>query len=193
MPRAAAHQETEIKLAVASAAVARRLLRRAGFRVHRRRAYEENLVFDTPDGRLRASGRLLRLRRSGVASLLTFKGPPSGGKHKSRLEVEVSIQDFDVGREILIGLGYAVAFEYEKFRTEYRRPGSAGLACLDETPIGVFIELEGAPDWIDATAESLCFHENNYITESYLSLYLRQTRASYPQLRHMRFPNSQTS
>jgi len=190
MPQAAAHQETEIKLAIASASAARRLLRRAGFRVHRRRAYEDNLVFDTSDGKLRASGKLLRLRRTRAGALLTFKGPASAGKHKSRLELEVSIQNFDLGREILTGLGYAVVFEYEKFRAEYRQPGSHGLACLDETPIGVFIELEGSPDWIDAAAKSLGFHEDMYITQSYLGLYLARERTISPQLRAMRFPSA---
>jgi adenylate cyclase class 2 len=188
MLRAAARQETEIKLAISSAAAARRLLRRAGFRVCRRRVYEDNLVFDTPGGQLRASGKLLRLRRSAGAALLTFKGPASQGKHKSRLELEVSFQDFDVGRQILLGLGYGVVFEYEKYRTEYGRPGSGGTACLDETPIGVFIELEGPPDWIDATAESLGFHEHNYITDSYLGLFRRRAGEASPRMCCMRFP-----
>ncbi len=187
MPRAA-RQETEIKLAVTSAEAARRLLRRAGFRVHRRRAYEDNLVFDTPGGKLRASRELLRLRRSGGVALLTFKGPASQGKHKSRLELEVSIQDFDVGRQILLGLGYGVVFEYEKYRTEYCRAGSAGLVCLDETPIGVFIELEGPPEWIDATAETLGFQEHDYITDSYLRLFRHHVGRTSPRLCRMRFP-----
>jgi adenylate cyclase class 2 len=42
---------------------------------------------------------------------------------------------------------------------------------LDETPVGAFLELEGAPRWIDRTARSLGFRESDYITASYGALY----------------------
>lgn len=56
--------ENEIKLAVAEAAVARSLLRRAGFRVARRRVFEANTVFDTAKLALRRGSRLLRVRQA---------------------------------------------------------------------------------------------------------------------------------
>jgi adenylate cyclase class 2 len=40
-----------------------------------------------------------------------------------------------------------------------------------ETPIGVYLELEGAPRWIDATARRLGFKRADYITDSYGRLY----------------------
>jgi len=56
------------------------------------------------------------------------------------------------------------------------RPGAGaaagGVATLDDTPIGVFLELEGAPGWIDRTARLLGFAEQDYITASYRSLYV---------------------
>ena len=55
---------------------ARRRLRAAGFRVSRRRVFESNAVFDTPDLTLRAASSLLRLRQAGTKSSFTFKGPP---------------------------------------------------------------------------------------------------------------------
>jgi adenylate cyclase class 2 len=42
---------------------------------------------------------------------------------------------------------------------------------LDETPIGWYMELEGAPRWIDRTARELGFSEDDYITASYGALY----------------------
>ena len=72
---------------------------------------------------------------------------------------------------ILERLGYRARFRYEKYRTEYRRPGEAGLATVDETPIGVYIELEGPPEWIDRMAAALGHGEGDYITRSYASLW----------------------
>ncbi len=46
---------------------------------------------------------------------------------------------------------------------------------LDETPVGVFLELEGPPEWIDRTAGTLGFSEGDYITLSYLELHRRVT------------------
>ena len=69
-------------------------------------------------------------------------------------------------------LGYRRVFRYEKYRTEFHQPRRAGVAMLDETPVGVFLELEGTPHWIDRTARRLGFQESDYITASYGRVYL---------------------
>jgi adenylate cyclase class 2 len=43
---------------------------------------------------------------------------------------------------------------------------------LDETPVGVYLELEGSPRWIDRSARQLGFSEPDYIVRSYGRLYL---------------------
>jgi len=151
---------------------ARRLLRAAGFRVFRRRVFEANMVFDTPRLTLRRNRTLLRVREAGGRATLTFKGVPLAGKHKVREELETEIPSARTLSQILERLGYRPAFRYEKFRAEYRAPGGAGIATLDETPIGVYMELEGGARWIDRMARKLGFHESDYITASYASLYL---------------------
>jgi adenylate cyclase class 2 len=166
-------RETEIKLAVADAAAARALLRRAGFQVSRRKVFESNTVFDTPGRTLRGAGALLRVRRAGRVATLTYKGPPAAGvKHKSREELEVEVPDARAITAIVERLGFEPLFPYEKYRTEYRRPAGGGMATLDETPIGVYLELEGSARWIDRTARQLGFAESEYITASYAGLYL---------------------
>jgi|SRR5579883_725705 len=179
--------ETEIKLSVAGVAEAKRLLRSAGFRVHRRRVFEDNLVLDTPERRLREDGTLLRLRRAGRDVILTYKGKASNGRHKSREEWEVAVADSDAMAAIAERLGFQRAFQYQKYRTEYRLPGSAGVATLDETPVGVFLELEGKPAWIDRAARRLGFHESDYITDSYGRLYLAWCKARRLKPRDMVF------
>lgn len=165
-------QETEIKLAIKDARCARRMLREAGFVVSRPRVFEANTVFDTPDMSLRARSRLLRIREAGRVATLTYKGAPETGRHKSREEREVQMDNAATMTAILERLGYRRAFRYEKYRTEFRQPRRAGIAMLDETPVGVYLELEGTPHWIDGTARRLGFQESDYITASYGRVYL---------------------
>ncbi|HYW47136.1 MAG TPA: class IV adenylate cyclase [Bryobacteraceae bacterium] len=165
-------QETEIKLAVPDAGSARRLLRAAGFRVLHRRVFEANTVFDTPELALRKRVSLLRVREAGRTVTLTYKGPPAVSRHKSREELEIEIPSAPTISAILERLGFHVTFRYEKYRTEFHQPGRRGIAMLDETPIGVFLELEGTPRWIDRSARKLGFDDSVYITASYGRLYL---------------------
>jgi adenylate cyclase class 2 len=108
----------------------------------------------------------------GGGAKLTYKGPPEGGKHKSREELELDLSDADAIAAILDRLAYHPVFRYEKFRTEFGQHESSGVATVDETPIGVYLELEGDPSWIDGTARKLGFAETDYITASYARLYL---------------------
>lgn len=173
MPPSHSKRETEIKLPLAGLARGRRLLRQAGFQVVRRRVFEDNALFDTSDSKLRSAGLLLRLRRCGQRVVLTFKGPALVGRHKSREELELEISEAATFAQILARLGFQPTFRYQKYRTEYSHPQTGGLATLDETPIGDFLELEGPPDWIDQTAAALGFRPTDYITASYASLYIQ--------------------
>jgi len=84
-------------------------------------------------------------------------------------------------------LGYAPRFRYEKFRTKFATPDEPGVLSIDETPIGVFLELEGTPEWIDRTAARLGLSPEAYLTLSYANLYqeYRRTRPTAPE--HMTF------
>src|SRR5260370_10486351 len=131
-------KETEMRRAVKDARSARQLLREAGFVVSRPRVFEANTVFDTPDLSLRASSRLLRIREAGRVATLTYKGEPATGRHKSREELEVKIDNAATMMAILERLGYHRVFRYEKYRTAFHQPRRAGVAMLDETPVGVY-------------------------------------------------------
>jgi adenylate cyclase class 2 len=169
--------ETEIKLGVEDAASGRALLRRAGFRISRRKVFEANTVFDMPQRTLRDAGCLLRVRQAGRKATLTYKGQPdANARHKSREELEVEIPNAATVAAIVERLGFEPIFRYEKYRTEYRQPGGGGIATLDETPIGVYLELEGSADWIDLTAKQLGYREDEYILASYASLHMSWRR-----------------
>ena len=75
-------------------------------------------------------------------------------------------------------------------RTEYRQPGHLGIATLDETPVGVYLELEGTPNWIDRAARKLGFAEEDYITASYARLWLDWCECRGVKPADMLFKNS---
>jgi adenylate cyclase, class 2 len=163
--------ETEIKLRVPSVAKARALLRVHGFRISEPRVFERNLILDDARNTLRERNMLLRVRAAGKAFTCTFKGPEMPGRHKRRKEIEFRVADFDSCIALFAALGFDVSCSYEKYRTEFARGQESGHVTLDETPIGVFMELEGPARWIDRTAKALGFARTAYITDSYRSLY----------------------
>jgi adenylate cyclase class 2 len=186
--------EIEVKFGLPSSAAGLRQLRR----LHARRigkVHERNTLFDTPEGLVKYSGRLLRVRSlermgrsgpprrgrpyafDGPAGLLTLKGPASGGRYKVRDEVEVQIGQPDAAERILLELGFRPWFRYEKYRTSFRLPGLPRLSVeLDETPIGTFFELEGPGESIDRGATLLGFGPREYIVASYYDLFLPECR-----------------
>lgn len=183
-------KETEIKLRVASVAAMRRRLRGLGFERTTPRLFERNLLFDRMDQSLRKLGRVLRVRSKGRQGWLTWKAPVvPQGRHKVREELEVEIRPGERMLEILGRLGFFPVFEYQKYRTEYRQCERKGLALLDETPIGDFLELEGAPQWIDEVAAQLGFTPSDYVLASYVALYFAECEKRGQQAENMVFEN----
>lgn len=146
-------------------------LRAAGFEICAARVFESNSVYDTSDKDLKAKGQMLRLRTAGETVTLTWKGEEVPGRHKNRPEIEMQVSDAAACNHLLFALGYTLVFRYEKYRTELKVSSGGGKAMLDETPIGLFLELEGNEGWVDETAARLGFTERDYITASYGSLY----------------------
>jgi adenylate cyclase, class 2 len=163
--------ENEIKLRVASAEEGRRMLEAAGFLVTVPRVFESNDIVDTADGRMRTTNSILRLRLAGDICTLTWKGPLVPWRHRAREEREVRVSSYNEMKFILDMTGFASVFRYEKYRTEFQQSEWRLAVVLDETPIGVFVELEGEPDAVDKVAAKLGFNTSSYITKSYGALY----------------------
>jgi adenylate cyclase class 2 len=168
--------ETEIKLSWrGSAGEARALIESRSYPALTPRTLEMDQLFDRASGELRQSGQILRLRRavSGerTHATVTYKGPAAREVYKSREEIEFAVSDPDAFSVVLERLEYQPGFRYEKYRTQFRAPGDPGIVTLDETPIGIFLELEGPGYWIDATATRLGFSQADYLTVSYVLLY----------------------
>jgi adenylate cyclase class 2 len=139
--------------------------------------------------------------------LVTFKRPtgedevsPAGrpaSKYKVREELELEISDGGTLTKIFEALSLDGWFRYEKYRTTYKlgkgQVWAQGLLIeLDETPVGTFVELEGPGEAIDRAAQELGFTKRDYITKSYLALYVEECRRRGEEPRNMLFAATKT-
>lgn len=133
------------------------------------RIHEFNLRYDSPDGSLVAKKQVLRLRKDTQARL-TFKGPGIMEQDVlTRKEIEVEVSDFDATNRLLEALGYQVIMMYEKFRANYLMDKL--VLSVDETPLGLFIELEGeSPAQVRRAADALGVDWDARINLSYSAL-----------------------
>ena len=165
--------EIEVKFRVADGPVLERKLAVLGFRQITARTFEKNVLFDTADRRLRAQQSILRVRQYGDRWVVTHKCLPKdhdpAARHKHRVETETEVQDGEAMSVIFTRLSYSPAFTYEKWRTEYA--DETGHCVIDETPIGLFAELEGPEEWIDAMGRKLELDPSELITLSYGRLF----------------------
>ncbi|MFQ5696333.1 MAG: hypothetical protein ACE5HB_10120, partial [Terriglobia bacterium] len=125
------------------------------------------------------------------------KSPAAKARHfKVRQEFETELTHGKVAQKILAGLGFQPVFRYEKFRATFaaprRRPrrgrgGPGGMVTLDETPIGVFLELEGSRAWIRRVARALGAQPKEFITQNYASLYAAWCQRRKRRPAHMVF------
>ncbi|MGD0648088.1 MAG: class IV adenylate cyclase [Acidobacteriaceae bacterium] len=167
--------EIELKFSVADVGALRSTAEALGFKLVTERTFESNVLYDSPDRQLRMRRQILRLRHYGNRCTVTHKRQADGGdgdlRYKTRIETESAVEDCDALAEIFVQLGYGPVFRYEKFRTEWEM--DAGHLVLDETPIGVWAELEGPPAWIDTMLEKLSIAPELRTIESYGRLFLR--------------------
>jgi adenylate cyclase class 2 len=164
-------QEVEIKFRISDLRSLKRALRKIGFHLATGRTHEMNTLYDLTGNPLRRRGELLRLRQYGKVWTVTFKSRARLGRHKSRTEIETRVADGPAFAAILLAAGFKPAFAYEKFRTEFT--DARGHVVIDETPIGVFGEIEGPPRWIDSIASKLQIEKADYLTDSYAGLFFQ--------------------
>lgn len=162
-----------------------RALKKAGFKLLTRSTHEMNSLYDLPGQKLRKRGEMLRLRKYGEKWTLTHKAKDKRGHHKSRVELETVIDNGKQMEAILRALGFAPTFRYEKYRSEWG--DGKGHVVLDETPIGNFGEIEGAPRWIDRTARALGISSRDYITEMYAPMFFAWKRRTHSPAMEMTF------
>jgi adenylate cyclase class 2 len=177
--------EREIKLQFDSPESARAAILAAGAAPLRCRRLQEDALLDTDDETLRRRGCALRIRTEAGKSLLTLKGPVQPGTMKIREEHETVISDGEVLRHVFEALGLHVWFRYEKYREEYA--AAEVTIALDETPVGTFVEIEGGEHGILAFTAALGRSPDDFIVDSYRTLFVKHREAMGLAGQHMTF------
>jgi adenylate cyclase class 2 len=167
--------EREVKLSFDSADAAREAVIAAGaIPLHGRRLQEDALL-DTADSWLRQRACALRVRMENGKSRITFKGPVQDSPMKLREEFETLVGDGVLLLRIFEELGFQVWFRYEKYREEFSHEDVT--VAVDETPVGVFVEIEGSESGITAMAAALGRTPADYILDSYRGLFVQHREA----------------
>jgi adenylate cyclase class 2 len=172
-------QEIEVKFPLRNRAELLRKLHDIGGQRLYAETFEDNIVLDRR-GELRTRGALLRVRKFGKYSMITYKGPMSiEGGIKSRDEVQTGVESFELAIQLLDALGFKPVFRYQKFREVWRVKEVE--VVLDRTPIGEYFEIEGAVDLIRSLAGDLGMSMDQSVRQTYADLY-RQARRSRSDL-----------
>jgi adenylate cyclase class 2 len=178
-------KEVEIKFRISGRPELIKALKRAGFKQVTRSTHEIKVLYDLPGQKLRKRGEMLRLRKYGERWVLTHKAKGDAGRHKVRVERETRVENGENMDAILLTLGFAPAFRYEKYRAEWS--DGTGHVVVDETPIGNFGEIEGPPRWIDRTARALGISRSDYITQTYAPMFFEWKRRTHSAALEMTF------
>ncbi len=177
--------EIEIKFRIENLSALTRVLKQAGFKQITRSTHEMNSLYDLPGQKLRKRDEMLRLRKYGEIWTLTHKAKSKAGLHKTRVELETRVEKGQQTDAILRALGFTPTFRYEKYRAEWS--DGKGHVVLDETPIGNFGEIEGAPRWIERTARALGIGREDYITQTYAPMFFEWKRRTKSPATEMTF------
>jgi len=178
--------EREIKLRFESVDQARAAIEANGAMPLLGRRLQEDALLDDETETLRRRGCALRIRSENGKSRITFKGPIQASSMKLRDEHETVVGDGALLLRIFEELGYHVWFRYEKYREEYSREDV--IVAIDETPVGVFVEIEGSEHGISTMAESLGRGPGDYLLDSYRGLFLKYRDARGLSGSDMLFP-----
>jgi adenylate cyclase class 2 len=145
---------------------------------------ERNVLYDDAERSLARKGCALRLRTVCGRGILTFKGPADVlAGVKSRVELESGVDEPESVARLVEALGYRPWFRYEKRRSAWLFADPARpFVVVDETPLGLFAEIEGEDAAVRALAAELGVAEDELISESYVALWLaaREKDASLP-------------
>jgi len=163
------YTEIEVKFAIDDPSAMRRRILGIGAQ-SKGKVFEANVRYDDPQGSLRHSKSLLRLRRDRKVTL-TYKALPETADPQFKIlkELEVTVDDFKTMHLILEALGFQKVQVYEKWRESFRCENAT--LCLDTMPFGTFLEIEGPRKAIRSFARRLELPWPSRILSNYLELF----------------------
>lgn len=154
--------ETEVKIKIDNLDAIKNKILEMRAELFKKRALQVDIAYDSKN-KLKKNGECLRIRDN---TILTYKGPKQkGSKMKIREEIEVMVDNGKYLEEILGKLGYFAVQKKEKYRESYIF--HLTQICLDETPMGSFLEIEGSKEGVLDVAKRLGFCEKDFNSQSY--------------------------
>ena len=138
--------EVEIKVAVKNCSLLEEKLVQAGFS-RGDLVKETDYYFDSEFNRIRENDMALRIRscenltKHVSEHFMTYKGPKMDTVSMTREELEMTIEEAEIGKKILEALGYVPVSPVVKCRQHFCREPIT--ACFDQVEgLGDFLELE---------------------------------------------------
>jgi len=185
--------ETEVKIRIANGPYVYSKIMELAKSVVPLIRFEDDALYDFEDRRLFRSGSIFRLRISSKAArdgagifsvegekpeyILTWKGPADTSKgYKELEELGFNVNEPASMFRMLESLGLMPVFRYQKFRALFDLHNIK--ITYDETPMGLFMELEGGGSVIDETAMRLGFTGSDFINQDYYQLWKAYCRDS---------------
>jgi adenylate cyclase class 2 len=143
--------EKKYRLTESNREYVERRLQEVGVKPDRQES-EENTLYSSAS--LDPQRFVLRLRRTGNGATLAFKQRfQSSAETKHHREEESAVEDPAAVDAILQGIGFRPSLVYEKRRTTWQVFDVE--LVLDELPFGLFMEIEGSEEAIEAAEEAL--------------------------------------
>ena len=161
--------EIEVKIPIDEIKKLVKKIENQGAVLIKEKSLEKDIFYDFSSQDLQKKHQANRLRARNGKTFLTFKGAKQKSrKFKIREEFETEVKNRKHTQKILKALGLKPVFNYQKYRTIFRKKKL--LICLDETPAGNYLELEGQQSDIVKFAKALDFSKKEFIKADYVQL-----------------------
>ena len=181
-------REIEAKFYLPELLTIRERLISSGAKSTSERVFEQNWRFDTPDGKFKKTGEVLRVRTD-LSSFLTYKRPTD--TPEDRIEIDVELVNGESAARLLSALGYEVVTKYEKYRETFVFQES--IVFLDELAFGNFVEVEGdSLTTIQEASTELGLIWEKRVPKNYLQIFLELVQRLSLPFQDATFANFET-
>jgi len=147
---------------------------------------QRDIYFTHPARDFSNTDEALRIRQEGEKTILTYKGPKFDKLSKTRLELEVQLEEAETIQQILQQLGFQPVLIIQKERRIYRyKQATISLDYIES--LGAFLEIEqviqekeqykNARNNLFGLLRELGLQPEKSIRKSYLELLLEQQKA----------------
>lgn len=157
--------ETEVKIKIDAVEPIKQKLLEMKAELYKKRALQTDIYFGNKT--MKKKGQIMKIRDN---ALLIYKGPSQKKNNiRSNEEIEIMVDNAVHLKQLLEQLDYLQYWKKERYRESYLV--NMTQICIDETPMGNFIEIEGKKDSIIDIAKHLGFSQKNFIADSYSQLW----------------------